>query len=292
MLPPLLVPGMRRFVMLALVILCVNAAVIEVTAGGETHAPTYKFSNSVGTESATLTGNVANGDITASADLKSTLAGSENSLNDVATRLELAEAAISTLQTALTICCPSSPLSPPSAPPIQYVNFTGGETANSPQPGLLVSTGWSGHAWGHIVYASKAITSASDEKGIAFTISTCYGSTGCVPYAFLGLATGTSTPDYLGIDFAFFFWDEVNMAIREEGSEVYTQSGIDWSQGPSVFEVRITTGSGVQFVRDGTVLWTASRAITWPMHVTADFAETGAVLDNIRYLTAAEQAGW
>ena len=64
-------------------------AVIAVTAGGAVTEPTYMFSDSNGDSVATLTGNVSNGDITASGDLKT---GAGNGLNNVASRLATLEA--------------------------------------------------------------------------------------------------------------------------------------------------------------------------------------------------------
>jgi hypothetical protein len=64
-------------------------AIIEVTAGGAVTEPTYMFSDSNGDSVATLTGNVSNGDITASGDLKT---GTGNGLNNVASRLATLEA--------------------------------------------------------------------------------------------------------------------------------------------------------------------------------------------------------
>ena len=87
-----------------------SAAVIEVTEGGGVHDATYKFSDSVGSEMATLKGNSSA--VTCSTDV---VTGSGNSVdalanmvNDLATRLSAAEATISTMQTALAAKLDSS----------------------------------------------------------------------------------------------------------------------------------------------------------------------------------------
>ena len=105
-------------------VLSTNAAVIEVTAGGEVSEPTYRFSDASGNALATLVGNSTA--LSASADLvtgngnsvdelatamaslqailaqlNATVAQLDAQVTSLATRLELAEAAISTLQTAL-----------------------------------------------------------------------------------------------------------------------------------------------------------------------------------------------
>ena len=105
-------------------VLSTNAAVIEVTAGGEVSEPTYRFSDASGNALATLVGNSTA--LSASADV---VTGNGNSVDELATamaslqaiiaqlnatvaqldaRLELAEAAISTLQTALAAKLDSS----------------------------------------------------------------------------------------------------------------------------------------------------------------------------------------
>ena len=88
----------------AITIFNAQAAVIEVTASsggvGGTE-PTYQFSDLSGTSVATLTGNVSNGDITASGDLIASgdvKTGSGNRVNDLAARLAAAEATISAMQ--------------------------------------------------------------------------------------------------------------------------------------------------------------------------------------------------
>ena len=109
---------------LSFLLLSTNAAVIEVTAGGEVSEPTYRFSDASGNALATLVGNSTA--LSASADV---VTGNGNSVDELATamaslqaiiaqlnatvaqldaRLELAEAAISTLQTALAAKLDSS----------------------------------------------------------------------------------------------------------------------------------------------------------------------------------------
>jgi hypothetical protein len=80
--------------MLGLVVFLVTVAVavgavIEVTAGG-TSPPTYLFSDEVGVGIANLTA-TSNGSITASGDLKT---GAGNGMDDLATRLAVAESII------------------------------------------------------------------------------------------------------------------------------------------------------------------------------------------------------
>ena len=86
--------------MLGLVVLLVTVAVaagavIEVTAGGTVHPPTYRFSDEVGEGIANLTA-TSNGSITASGDLRT---GAGNGMDDLATRLAVAE---STMQQQAT----------------------------------------------------------------------------------------------------------------------------------------------------------------------------------------------
>jgi hypothetical protein len=82
----------RAIYFAAITIFKAQAAVIEVTASsggvGGTE-PTYMFSDLSGTPVATLIGNVSNGDITASGDLKT---GSGNSVSANAAQIEALEA--------------------------------------------------------------------------------------------------------------------------------------------------------------------------------------------------------
>ena len=122
----------------AITIFKAQAAVIEVTASsGGVYAtePTYQFSDLSGTPVATLTGNVSNGDITASGDLKAsgvveaadvrTTGGA--SMGDLAARLASAEAKIALLESI----CLSPPATPPPPPPpaifshLQEETYTG-----------------------------------------------------------------------------------------------------------------------------------------------------------------------
>ena len=93
--------------LLALCLATCDAAVIEVTAGGEgiRYEPTYQFSDEEGTKLATLVASGTN--ITSSVDLVTNnvslndlgtrLAATETSLNDYATRLAAKEATITSL---------------------------------------------------------------------------------------------------------------------------------------------------------------------------------------------------
>ena len=93
--------------LLALCLATCDAAVIEVTAGGEgvRYEPTYQFSDEEGTKLATLVASGTN--ITSSVDLVTNnvslndlgtrLAAAETSLNDYATRLAAKEATITSL---------------------------------------------------------------------------------------------------------------------------------------------------------------------------------------------------
>jgi len=101
---------------------CVKAAVIEVTSGGGVE-PTYMFSDSSGNPVATLTGNLSNGDITASGDLKT----GSSSLNDVASRLATLETSYPTYVGATL----KSPRGAYGCPSWQIVSWTAYE-ANSP----------------------------------------------------------------------------------------------------------------------------------------------------------------
>ena len=109
---------------LSFLLLSTHAAVIEVTAGGKVSEPTYMFSDASGNALATLVGNstalsasadlvTGNGNsvdelATAMASLQATIAQLnatvaqlDAKVNSSATRLELAEATIASLQTAL-----------------------------------------------------------------------------------------------------------------------------------------------------------------------------------------------
>ena len=89
----------------AITVFKAQAAIIEVTAssgGGGFSAtePTYQFSDLSGTPVATLIGNVSNGDITASGDLKT---GTGNGMDDLASRLATAEATIANLTASVDL---------------------------------------------------------------------------------------------------------------------------------------------------------------------------------------------
>ena len=185
--------------------------------------------------------------------------------------------------------------------PHAVTTFDGGTTALSPEPGKLVG----GSGWGVGVWSSTAISAASSLKGVAFTCP-CYNQCngGGVQYGMLGLASGTGTTSYGEIDFGIFLYAG-ELQVREEGTIVFGQVGnkvSDWTQGTgwnpavgnrvSVWEVRISAAGTIQYVRDGNVFHTSTRAIVWPLHVTADFASSSGGFENIQYLTAADQAGW
>jgi hypothetical protein len=88
----------RAIYFAAITIFKAQAAVIQVTAGGVGGtAPTYMFSDLSGTPVATLTGNVSNGDITASGDLKT---GNGHSIDDLAAHVGALAAQLSTLRAA------------------------------------------------------------------------------------------------------------------------------------------------------------------------------------------------
>ena len=102
---------------LSFLLLSTHAAVIEVTAGGKVSEPTYMFSDASGNALATLVGNStalsASADVvtgngnsvdelaTAMASLQATIAQLNATVAQLATRLELAEDTIASLQTAL-----------------------------------------------------------------------------------------------------------------------------------------------------------------------------------------------
>ena len=90
-----------------------HAAVIEVTAGGVGGTePTYRFSDLSGTPVATLIGNVSNGDITASGDLKT---GSGNRVDAMATMVGVLQAEIASLKEMFLKTTPPSYVSSSSA---------------------------------------------------------------------------------------------------------------------------------------------------------------------------------
>ena len=74
-----------------------DAAVIEVTAGGEVHEPTYQFSDSYGQHLANLTASSTT--VTASGDLRT---GNGTRVDDLATRLAAAESMIASLQNTVS----------------------------------------------------------------------------------------------------------------------------------------------------------------------------------------------
>ena len=77
---------------LCFLLLSTNAAVIEVTAGGEVSEPTYRFSDASGNALATLVGNSTA--LSASADV---VTGNGNSVDDLATTMASLQATIAQL---------------------------------------------------------------------------------------------------------------------------------------------------------------------------------------------------
>ena len=101
----------------AITIFKAQAATIEVTASsggvGGTE-PTYQFSDLSGTPVATLIGNVSNGDITASGDLKT---GSGDSVSAMAAEIKALKANYAALAAKIALL-ESIFLSPPATPPM------------------------------------------------------------------------------------------------------------------------------------------------------------------------------
>jgi len=144
----------------------VHSAVIEVTAGGGT-APTYQFSGDSAEQLANFTAN-ADGSIAASGILHVTdlVTGSNNRVDDLATRLAAAEA-IATLQGQVAQLTPSPQL-PPSSPPPPLSWYDLGRSGCAANTGGIASYGGDNPATNTI-------------QGCA---ETCASTSGCVSFAF------------------------------------------------------------------------------------------------------------
>lgn len=88
-----------------------------------------------------------------------------------------------------------------------------------------------------------------------------------------------------GLDFCWFFWYS-NQALRSGGNapsnSFHLEPSADWRG--STFEMRLTS-TGIDIVQDGSVKYTWSATITYPIYVTIDFGEsTGTKFENLRYI--------
>lgn len=217
----------------------VEGAVIEVTAGGQVHEPTYQFSDSSGAHLVNLTGSADK--VKASGDMET---GSGNSVNTMATELSFIGNNVNSLQfwlgpTISTLRWRAGPVTTiAGSDTAAFADGTGSSARfnyargidRSPDGTLLFVVDSENHCIRQVVIATGAVTTIAGSSTAGYTDGTGTSARFLYPYGLVVSLDGT----------LLFVADTSNMRIRQ----VVIATGV----------VTTLAGSGTSTHADGTGL--------------------------------------
>lgn len=128
--------------------------------------------------------------------------------------------------------------------------------------------------------ASSAVAINTNSQGIQFSAAQTNG------YIMVGLSTvGTDvTFSYTDIDFAMYPRADGSLYVYESGS---SRGSVGTYTTSSVFQVRVNSGGSIEYVKDGTVVYTSSVSPTLPLAVDMSFYTAGKSITGLQWITSA-----
>jgi len=262
----------------------IDAAIVEVTEGGGVKEATYQFSDSSGTQLATLVGNSTA--VTASTDL---VTGGGNSLDALAATVAQQQATNQQQQATIQMLLehlglnqpPSAPPPPPVSGPVIFTHYDAASISVS--PGVINKIG--GGTNFHTGSAARADVGFSAGEGIAIAF-TCSATDKSRMIGFVrpGYQTsGSYSSSHASMPYGLFCqgWpSQIN--AREDGSD---KGDVGSYTSTSALEIRLHPNGVVEYVKDGTVFYTSATVNTqWPLYVGVSLNhEASPSISNIQY---------